>query len=80
MTFSIGIGGKVDKFLNGLRSQQESDFVRFTLMNGAFTKVLGDGEGNVTYNQYILLGMMFKKMPGAKVTLQEILNKAKLLM
>jgi hypothetical protein len=66
MTFSIGIGGKVDKFLNGLRSQQESDFVRFTLMNGAFTKVLGDGEGNVTYNQYILLGMMFKKMPGAK--------------
>lgn len=66
LTFNIAIGGSVDKFLNGLRVQQDTDFVRFTLMNGAFTKVLGDGEGNVVYNQYILKGMMFKKFPGAK--------------
>lgn len=66
MTFSVAKGGAVDIFLNGLRVQQDSDFVRFTLMNGAFTKVLGDGEGNVKEDQYILKGMMFKKNPGAK--------------
>lgn len=66
MTFSVAKGGAVDIFLNGLRVQQDTDFVRFTLMNGAFTKVLGDGEGNVKEDQYILKGMMFKKMPGTK--------------
>lgn len=65
-TFSVSIGGFVDKFLNGLRVQQDTDFVRFSLMNGAFTKTVGDGNGNVSYNQYILKGMMFKKIPGAK--------------
>lgn len=65
-TFSVAMGGFVDKFLNGLRVQQEKDFIRFNLMNGVFTKAVGNGEGKVSYNQYVLKGMMFKKFPGAK--------------
>lgn len=59
-------GSGTDKDLNGLLSQQERDFVGFTLMNGAFVKRLGDGAGNVTYDTYSLTGMVFTKKSGAK--------------
>ena len=59
-------GSGADKFLNGLTSQQERDFVGFTLMNGAFVKRLGDGAGKVSYDTYSLTGMVFTKKSGAK--------------
>mgnify|MGYP000862407163 CR=1 FL=1 len=59
-------GSQTDKDLNGLMSQQERDFVGFTLMNGAFVKRLGNGEGKVTYDTYSLTGMVFTKKSGAK--------------
>lgn len=61
LNFSVMRGGSVDKFLNGLMVQQDEDFAGFTLMTGAFTKVLGNGEGRRTYDTYLLKGMMFVK-------------------
>jgi len=57
----IARGGNIDKFLNGLMAQQERDFVAFPVMNGAFSKRLGDGSGKVTYDTYTIQGMMFSK-------------------
>ena len=49
-------GGKDDAFLNGLSIQQERDLPSFTLMNGSFSKRVGDGSGNVKRINYTLLG------------------------
>lgn len=59
-------GGAADKFLNGLLANQENDFVAFTLMNGAFVKRLGNGQGKVTYDTYTLRGLVFTKKPDVK--------------
>jgi len=66
ITCKVMRGSGTDKFLNGLISQQERDFVGFTLMNGAFVKRLGDGVGKVSFDTYSLTGMAFTKKPGAK--------------
>lgn len=66
VTCKVMRGSQTDKDLNGLLSQQERDFVGFTLMNGAFVKRLGDGTGKVTYDTYSLSGMVFTKKSGAK--------------
>lgn len=66
VTFNIMRGGNVDKFLNGLRIKQDKDFVLFDLMNGAFTKRIGNGQGRAIYDNYVLLGMVFQKNPSAK--------------
>lgn len=65
-TFNVMRGGAVDKFLNGLRIEQDKDFVLFNLMNGAFTKRIGNGQGRAIYDNYVLLGMAFQKNPPAK--------------
>lgn len=65
-TFNIMRGGAVDKFLNGLFIQQNRDFVAFNLMNGAFVKRLGNGEGKITYDNYVLRGMAFQRGINAK--------------
>ena len=56
-------GSKADRFLNGLLANQENDFVAFNLMNGAFVKRLGNGQGKVTYDNYVLTGLVFVKKP-----------------
>lgn len=61
LTFSVMRGGSVDRFLNGLKVQQDDDWAAFTLLDGAFTKRLGDGKGNVVYDTYLLEGMAFVK-------------------
>ncbi len=66
LTIKLQRGTAGHKFLNGLQSQQDRDFVGFPLMNGAFVKRLGDGQGNVTYNTFNLQGLMFSKKPGTK--------------
>lgn len=64
LVFSVMRNGSVDRFLNGLQAQQDDDWAGFVLMDGAFTKRLGDGQGNVSYDTYILEGMVFvKKVP-----------------
>lgn len=55
-----------DKFLNGLLAQQKQNFAGFTLVNGQLVKSIGDGQGNVTSDTYILGGGVFTKTPEAK--------------
>ena len=64
LTFSVLRGGWVDKFLAGLLAAQERDFVGVELINGVFTKRIGDGNGKVTYDTYYCRAMMFQKKPG----------------
>lgn len=52
----IVVGSKDDAFLNGLSISQERDLPTFTLLNGSFTKRVGDGQGNVRFINYTLLG------------------------
>lgn len=78
LTFSVLRGGWVDKFLNGLLSEQKRDFVGFTLINGVFTKRLGDGTGKVTYDTYNCRGMMFSKIPNATANVSGDNEQAKI--
>lgn len=55
-----------DKFLNGLLALQNANFSGFTLMTGQFTKLIGDGAGNVGNDIYILSGGIFTKRVEAK--------------
>ena len=66
IVIKITRGSSSDKLLNGKLATQERDFVGFTLMNGAFVKRLGDGNGKITYDTYNLKGMMFTKIPNSK--------------
>jgi len=55
-----------DKFLNGLLSQQQNNFAGFPLMIGQFIKKVGDGQGNITSDTYVLSGGVFTKIPEGK--------------
>lgn len=59
-------GSSDDKFLNNLLSQQQNNFAGFPLMQGEFIKKVGDGQGNITSDTYILSGGVFTKIPEAK--------------
>lgn len=54
-------GSSDDKMLNGLFQSQQNNFTGFTLINGAITKRLGDGAGNITYDTYPLEAGMFRR-------------------
>lgn len=62
-------GGKNDAFLNGLSIQQERDLPAFPLMNGSFSKRVGDGKGNVRRINYTLLGGTFRQNVDAQENL-----------
>lgn len=66
VTLRILMNSGDDKFLNGLYIQQKNDLPAFSLMNGSFTKRVGDGQGNVSFNTYTLLGGAFQRKPGAQ--------------
>lgn len=54
-------GSSDDKFLLSLMAQQQSNFAGFPLMIGNFIKKIGDGQGNITSDQYIMSGGIFSK-------------------
>ena len=62
-------GGKDDAFLNGLSIQQDRDLPSFTLMNGSFSKRVGNGSGNVKRINYTLLGGTFRQNVDAQENL-----------
>lgn len=70
VTLRIVRGGAEDKWLNGLSIQQERDLPSFPLMNGVFTKRVGDGQGNITFDSYTLLGGVFQDFPDVQENLQ----------
>ena len=59
-------GAADDKFLNNLLAQQNGNFAGFPLLIGQFIKKLGDGQGNITSDTYIMSGGVFTKEVEAK--------------
>lgn len=59
-------GSADDKFLNNLFIQQQSNFAGFVLMIGQFIKKVGDGQGNIASDTYIMSGGVFTKGIEAK--------------
>ncbi len=55
-----------DNFLNNLLSQQQANFSGTPLLFGEFIKKLGDGQGNITNDTYILSAGVFQKQVGGK--------------
>ncbi len=66
LTIRVVRGSADDKFMNNLFAQQQNNFAGFVLMIGEFTKLLGDGAGNVLSDTYILSGGVFSKGLEAK--------------
>lgn len=63
-------GSAQDIYFNGLSIQQSRDLPSFSLMNGSFSKRIGDGFGEVRFDNYVLLGGVFtKRMPQANENL-----------
>jgi hypothetical protein len=59
-------GSSDDKFLNALMVAQQSNFAGFALLIGQFIKKIGDGQGNIASDQYIMSGGVFTKQIEAK--------------
>lgn len=60
-------GSADDNFLNTQLSIQLQNLAAFPLMIGQFVKKLGDGQGNITYDTYIMSGGIFSKQVEAKM-------------
>lgn len=54
-------GSADDQYLNNLLIQQNANFSGTVLMTGQFVKKIGDGQGNITSDTYILSGGVFTK-------------------
>ena len=63
-------GSKTDAFLNGLSIQQDRDLPGFSVMNGSFSKRVGDGAGNIKRINYTLLGGVFSQNIDTQENLQ----------
>lgn len=59
-------GSNDDQFLNNLLIQQQSNFAGTVLMIGTFIKKIGDGQGNILSDTYIMSGGVFTKQVEAK--------------
>lgn len=59
-------GSSDDQFLNNLLAQQQANFSGTVLMIGQFVKKLGDGQGNITSDTYIMSGGVFTKQVEGK--------------
>lgn len=63
-------GSSDDKFLNNLIVQQQANFAGTILVIGQFIKKLGDGQGNVTSDTYIMSGGIFTKQVEGKTNVE----------
>lgn len=63
-------GSKDDIWLNGVNINQNRDLPAATLLNGSFTKRIGDGSGNVKFINYVLLGGAIRQNIDASENLQ----------
>lgn len=68
VSIRIIMGSKDDKFLNSLMQTQDSDFSKFNLLTGQFTKRVGDGLGVMSNRIYALSGGVFTKQVEAKTS------------
>ncbi len=54
-----------DKRLNGLIPNAEN-FASTVVLTGSLVKMIGDGQGNVSLNSYVMAGGMIQKLPNLK--------------
>jgi hypothetical protein len=54
-------GSSDDQFMNNLLVQQNANFAGTVLLQGQFIKKIGDGQGNITSDTYIVSGGVFTK-------------------
>lgn len=54
-------GSSDDKFLQNLLAAQRNDFSGFVTLEGELVKRVGDGQGNITTDTYLLTGGVFTK-------------------
>lgn len=59
-------GSNDDQFLNNLLINQDNNAPSAVLVQGEFIKKIGDGQGNVTNDTYIISNGVFTKMVEAK--------------
>lgn len=65
-TIRVLRGSDDDKALDSLLQQQLQDFASFVTLDGAFVKRIGDGDGNVTPDQYVAAGGVFTNQVDSK--------------
>lgn len=58
-------GAPDDVFMNSLLASQQANFAATVLLVGEFVKQLGNGQGNLTYDTYIMSGGIFVKQVDA---------------
>ena len=65
LTVRVLMSSGDDKRLNGM-IPQSNGFAQTVLATGSVVKQVGDGQGNVSYNTYVLAGGMVQKKPEIK--------------
>ena len=65
LTVKLLMSSADDKRLNGM-IPQSNGFAQTILATGSVVKQIGDGQGNVSYNTYVLAGGMVQKKPSIK--------------
>jgi len=67
-------GSSDDKFLNNLLANQQNNFAGFPLMIGQFVKKIGDGQGNISSDTYVVPVVYSPNRLKQRVTLKVIRN------
>ena len=75
LTLRILMSSNDDKRLNGLVPKHEG-FASTILVNGSVVKMVGNGEGKVSYNTYLLKGGMVQKKPAMTSNVNGETNQA----
>ena len=65
LTVRVLMSSNDDKRLNGLVPKTEG-FASTVLMNGSVVKMVGDGNGKISYNTYLLKGGLIQRNPNVK--------------
>lgn len=66
LTLRVPRGNADDKYLNSKLAAQRKDLPGFVVMSASLKKRLGDGDGNITTENYVLQGGVIQKMPEVK--------------
>lgn len=65
LTVRLLMGSADDKRLNGMMPKSDN-FASTILATGSVVKQVGDGQGNISFNTYMLAGGMVQKKPNVK--------------
>lgn len=75
LTVRVLLSSNDDKRLNGLIPPSEG-FASYVLLTGSVVKQVGDGQGNLSYNTYLLQGGMVQKKPNIKTNVNGDVQQA----